>query len=287
MKKDLRKRLLSLSMCAALIGSNIASVYATEPLPQASMEESTEPQTTNQEVLDVETPKEEGSPTTESVDTSVLEDKEFDENMKEFFAPQAQYAEDTPKSDTVNTPRAYTNLDEDISYIPSSSARQGEERALSSNDSLAGKVLNGVTVKKDWLERNYSNTSNSKKYIIVHDTGNKSSTAWAKNNRDYFNSTGNSAKSSAHYIVDSRDGGTIIEALTNNVTGHHIGDGKNMSDVTNTNAIGIEMCVNSAGDFNVTLQHTKALVKELMRKYNIPASRVIMHNNATGVRHEK
>lgn len=272
MKKDLKKRLLSLSMCAALIGSNVVSVCATKPDTVLNVQESI--------VESGDGISQESVPTQEVESNDSEEISE--EGMQEFFAPQAEYAPDTPKTDTENTPRTYSNPDDMISYIPGESRSQGEQRALDSNHSLSGKIINGIKVTKDWLERNYSNTTNSRRYIIVHDTGNTSSSAWAKNNRDYFNSTGNNAKSSAHYIVDSKNGGTIIEALSNNVTGHHIGDGKNMSNVTNTNSIGIEMAVNSAGDLNVTIKHTQALVKELMNKYNIPASRVIMHNNATG-----
>ena len=46
----------------------------------------------------------------------------------------------------------------------------------------------------------------------------------------------------------------------------------------NNNSIGIEMCVNTTGDSIDTLQRTAKLVANLLEQYNLPNSRVIMHN---------
>ena len=50
----------------------------------------------------------------------------------------------------------------------------------------------------------------------------------------------------------------------------------------NNNSIGIEMCVNTTGDSIDTLQRTAKLVANLLEQYNLPNSRVIMHNTTDG-----
>ncbi len=50
----------------------------------------------------------------------------------------------------------------------------------------------------------------------------------------------------------------------------------------NNNSIGIEMCVNTSGDSIDTLQRTAKLVANLLEQYNLPNSRVIMHNTTDG-----
>ena len=62
----------------------------------------------------------------------------------------------------------------------------------------------------------------------------------------------------------------------------HCGDGGETTLIRNSNSIGIEMCVNSDGDFNKTFDNTVKLTKYLMEKYNIPANHVVMHNDASG-----
>jgi len=50
----------------------------------------------------------------------------------------------------------------------------------------------------------------------------------------------------------------------------------------NENSIGIEICVNSDGDFKKAVENAAKLTKHLMDKHNIPASNVIQHNTASG-----
>ena len=49
----------------------------------------------------------------------------------------------------------------------------------------------------------------------------------------------------------------------------------------NANSIGIEMCINSDGDFNKTYSNTLKLTKYLMEKYNIPLENVVRHYDAS------
>lgn len=47
-------------------------------------------------------------------------------------------------------------------------------------------------------------------------------------------------------------------------------------------SIGIEICVNSDGNFKKALQNAASLVKILMERHDIPLSRVVQHNHWSG-----
>ena len=134
-------------------------------------------------------------------------------------------------------------------------------------------TLNGITINKQLINRNYSKgVIIVPKYIVIHDTDNRRVGANAMANRNYFANHAD-AKASAHYTVDQAN---IIQCLEDNWRGWHVGDGNNPL-INNSNTIGIELCVNADNDFNKTLENGIALTKYLMQKYNIPAERVVRH----------
>lgn len=138
-------------------------------------------------------------------------------------------------------------------------------------------TINGVPINYAPIERNYSQgVTIIPEYIIIHDTGNRSPSAYAINNRNYFNKEGSDA--STQFIVDDHE---IVQALPETAKAWHIGDG-HLTGASNDNSIGIELCVNSDGDFSKTFQTGIALTKYLMNKYSIPPDRVIRHFDATG-----
>lgn len=114
---------------------------------------------------------------------------------------------------------------------------------------------------------------NSIKYIIVHYTSGKNTAAGAAlANCKYFGRV--SAGASAHYFIDS--GYTIWQSVSDGNTAWHAGNWS-----MNQKSIGIEVC--SAGVFTKSeIARLKWLVQRLMKKYNIPASRVIRHYDVTG-----
>lgn len=139
-------------------------------------------------------------------------------------------------------------------------------------------TLNGIKVSKQLIDINYSKgVTISPKFIVIHDTDNRSYGANAKANRDYFANHPN-AQASAHYTVDQSN---IIQVLEDTWKGWHVGDKYNPI-VGNSNTIGIELCVNVDNNFNKTLENGIALTKYLMEKYNIPAQNVIRHYDVTG-----
>lgn len=120
------------------------------------------------------------------------------------------------------------------------------------------------------------------KYIVVHYVG---ATGGAEANCRYFQKTYRGA--SAHYFVGHK--GEVWQCVEDKDIAWHCGANKyKHANCRNTNSIGIEMCCrqNSANGTwyfeDATVNATIVLIKELMQKYNIPASNVIRHYDVTG-----
>ena len=115
------------------------------------------------------------------------------------------------------------------------------------------------------------------RYIVIHDTGNRSAGADAMSHFQYFN-TGN-RDSSADFFVDGK---TILQVNDyHTYYTWHCGDGKGKYGITNQNSVGIEMCINSDGDHNKAFDNLVAVTKHLMQELNIPAERVVRHYDAS------
>jgi len=117
------------------------------------------------------------------------------------------------------------------------------------------------------------------KYLVIHWTANESKGANAMANRNYFNSTDRSA--SAHYLVDCTQ---IVRALPETELGYHVGAKKYVHpSCRNSNSVGIEMCVNSDGDFAKMRANTIELAADVCRRHGIdPTTHMIRHYDVTG-----
>lgn len=62
----------------------------------------------------------------------------------------------------------------------------------------------------------------------------------------------------------------------------HVGDNKTYSDIKNTNSIGIELCVNSDGDYMQARQYTIDLTIAIMNKLNMNINQLKKHQDASG-----
>lgn len=115
------------------------------------------------------------------------------------------------------------------------------------------------------------------KYIVIHYVG---AVSTASNNASYFNSVNRGA--SANYFVDEND---IYRVVKDSDSAWHCGANTYYCGARNTNSIGIEMCCfNNNGTIDVSdkvVERTIQLTKELMDKYNIPASNVVRHYDVT------
>ena len=133
------------------------------------------------------------------------------------------------------------------------------------------------------------NTSNIK-YIVVHYTGNDGD--HDESNANYFKNR--IIKASAHYFVDDD---SVTQSVPDNYAAWAVGGSKypscsrtgggSMHGVcTNSNSISVELCdtIRNGQIYptNRTIENAIALVKTLMKKYNVPASRVIRHFDVTG-----
>ena len=142
---------------------------------------------------------------------------------------------------------------------------------------LLQREVRKINIKEMFIKYNFS-TRNGKqiKFIVVHDTGNKSKGADAMAHYRYFNSGNRNA--SAHYFVDDKE---IVQLVPDDKSAWHVGDGRGKFGILNSNSIGIEICVNSDGDYETAYNKTIELVKYLMEKHNIPFDNVVRHYDAS------
>jgi N-acetylmuramoyl-L-alanine amidase CwlA len=115
-------------------------------------------------------------------------------------------------------------------------------------------------------------------YITVHETGNKSVGANAQMHARYLKgSTANDAPVSWHFTVSSEQ---IYQHLPVIESAFHAGDGG--QGVGNRQSIGIEICVNSDGNFEKAKANAQWLIKKLMAERSIRIENVVQHNHWSG-----
>lgn len=139
-------------------------------------------------------------------------------------------------------------------------------------------VIEQEKLKKQLIDKNYTKgIIITPKYIVVHDTDNRDFGSTAKFNRDYL-AVNSRIKTSAHYIVDDK---IIIQLLEDRWRGWHVTDSTN-SLVTNSNSIGVKMCVNRGSNIEKTMDNMLLIIKYLMKKYDIPKENVVRHYDVSG-----
>lgn len=118
------------------------------------------------------------------------------------------------------------------------------------------------------------------KYIVIHYTANNGDTALG-NCKYFYNSV---RGASAHYFVDEN---SIYQCVKDSDVAWHCGANSYKHPYCrNSNSIGVELCSYiTRGKFafkEKTVNNAVWLVKQLMAKYNIPATNVIRHYDVTG-----
>ena len=140
---------------------------------------------------------------------------------------------------------------------------------------------NGVAIQRDYIAKGRKNRPggvNPRRYITIHETGNKAATADAAAHGTYLKSdSAEAGRVSWHYTVDDH---AIVQHLPDGETAYHAGDGADGPG--NTTSIGIEICVNAGGDFEASKRNAAALVRLLMGEYGIPLYYVVQHNRWNG-----
>jgi N-acetylmuramoyl-L-alanine amidase len=134
-----------------------------------------------------------------------------------------------------------------------------------------------LNITKKLIKFNYTPYENNPMYIVVHDTGNRKVGANAQMHFDYFNSADRQA--SAHFFVDDLQ---ILQVVEIEDESWHCGDGANKYGINNGNSIGVEICVNSDGNYAKAVDNAKNVVMHLMKTYCIPIDDVVRHYDASG-----
>jgi len=134
-----------------------------------------------------------------------------------------------------------------------------------------------MTINKKQIAYNRSTRTQAIKYIVIHDTGNTAKGSNANNHFTYFN--GGNRDSSADFFVDD----TQILQINDYIKFYtwQCGDGKGAYGITNSNSLGIEICVNSDGNYAVAFAKAIELTKYLMKELNISINNVVRHYDAS------
>ena len=134
-----------------------------------------------------------------------------------------------------------------------------------------------MQINKKQIVYNRTKRTDRIKYIVVHDTGNTDSGANAERHYRYFN--GGNRGSSADIFVDDTQALQVNDYHT--YYSWHCGDGHGKYGITNNNSVGVEMCINSDGDYDKAFANTVEVVKQLMSELNIDAAHVVRHYDAS------
>lgn len=129
-------------------------------------------------------------------------------------------------------------------------------------------------------ETNFDSASNTKRFIVVHNTANgQSYEGMAANNINYFRSPYRNA--SASYFID--DGPVIYQAVRDDASAWHCGDAASRNGCNNYNSFGIEVCEGPDGRYTDNeIENLRWLVTRLMDKFDIDADHVVRHHDVTG-----
>lgn len=114
---------------------------------------------------------------------------------------------------------------------------------------------------------------NTKKYITVHETDNTRKGADA-NAHARLQASGNSRQASWHWQVDDKEAVQSFEHTWMCWAGG--------SRKGNKEAIHVEICVNSDGDYIQAVKNAADLIKKIMADEHIPIDQVVQHNYWSG-----
>ncbi|MEV9641785.1 N-acetylmuramoyl-L-alanine amidase [Mammaliicoccus sciuri] len=118
---------------------------------------------------------------------------------------------------------------------------------------------------------------NTREYITIHETGNTDKGSDA-NAHARLQANGNNREASWHITVDEKR--AIRSFLDTSICWHAGASYPRTSG--NPRSIGIEICINSDGDFSQAVRNAASVAVQLMKMHNIPISKVVQHNHWSG-----
>jgi N-acetylmuramoyl-L-alanine amidase len=133
-----------------------------------------------------------------------------------------------------------------------------------------------VEITQDFLNvgaRNRPGRPMFPKYITVHNTDNENKGADSIGHAAYLKG-GSAGSTGWHFTVDDK---RIVQHIPCNENAYHAADGANGPG--NTTSIGIEICVNSDGDYAKAETNAIDLIRYLMNEYKIPIENVVPHKH--------
>ncbi|MBU5267695.1 N-acetylmuramoyl-L-alanine amidase [Virgibacillus proomii] len=117
-----------------------------------------------------------------------------------------------------------------------------------------------------------SGGGNPKRYITIHQTGNTTPGADAQAHAN-IQSRVNPRQASWHWQVDDK---IAIQSFEDNIKCWHAGDGNGPG---NTQSIGIEICINSDGDYRKAVENGAELARILLDKYGLGVEDLRQHHD--------
>src|SRR5699024_5978891 len=121
--------------------------------------------------------------------------------------------------------------------------------------------------------KNHYGLGNQKRFITVHITGNYKKGANAEMHARYIE---NGSEATWHYTVDDH---VVIQHFSHDTQCWHAGDKRGSG---NLHSIGVEICVNSDGDYKKAISNAINLIQKLMKELSIPITHVVQHNHWSG-----
>lgn len=134
--------------------------------------------------------------------------------------------------------------------------------------------ISGITVNTQLLEigsKARSGTKRKIKYIVIHETENTARGAGAKNHSEYLRKNSTKSSTSWHYTVDDKE---IYHHIPDNEIAYHAG-----TKIGNLYGIGVELCVNSDGNFDKTFNNATKLVAYLLKEYELTTDDIKTHHD--------
>lgn len=134
----------------------------------------------------------------------------------------------------------------------------------------------GVSITNDYISEELPCRPGDRrriKYIVIHETANTKQGANAANHSEYLKK-GGAGNVSWHYTVDDTE---IYHHIPDNEVAWHAGEHDG-----NEHGIGVELCVNSDGDFEKTFENGARLTAYLIETYNLDIEDVKQHNYFSG-----
>lgn len=115
-------------------------------------------------------------------------------------------------------------------------------------------------------------TERAIEYVVIHETANRDAGADARNHAKFLQG-GRGGSTSWHYTVDDS---CVYRHIPDNEVAWHAGD-RETPHGGNLCGIGVELCVNSDGDFEKAFDNGARLTAALLRQHSLPLSAVRQH----------